>query len=81
MLFKAIFTSIGCMIAWFLLMPIFVFGGGATVLLYALTLEISSLLTGRGKKSPDPIAAREMARRICLGLPNERVVASRALVD
>jgi hypothetical protein len=67
MLFNAVSTSLACAIAWFLLLPIFVIGGGAIVFVYAILGELGALLTGRAGNSIDPTAAREIARRICLG--------------
>jgi hypothetical protein len=67
MFLKAILPWLGCLIAWFLLLPIFVIGGGSVVILYAALSEFGAILTGSAGNSLDPITAREMARRICLG--------------
>jgi hypothetical protein len=67
MFLKAILCSLGCLVAWLLLLPIFVIGGGSVVILYAALSELAAILTGSAGNSLDPIAAREIARRICLG--------------
>jgi hypothetical protein len=64
---QAIFSSVGCLIAWFIILPIFVVGGGAVLILYALLSELGAILTGRGGNSLEPAEARKIARRICLG--------------
>jgi hypothetical protein len=64
---QAISSSLGYLIAWFLILPIFVIGGGATLILYAVLAEIGAILTGSSGNTLDPAEARELARRICLG--------------
>jgi lipoprotein signal peptidase len=67
MFFNAIFVSLACMTAWFLLLPILVIGGGTILFVYATLWELGALLTGSAGNSIDPTTAREIARRICLG--------------
>jgi hypothetical protein len=67
MFFNAVFTSLACTIAWFLLLPIFVIGGGTILFVYATLSELGALLTGSPANPIDPTTAREIARRICLG--------------
>jgi hypothetical protein len=67
MFFNAVFISLACTIVWFLLLPIFVIGGGTILFVYATLSELGALLTGRAGNSIDPATAREIARRICLG--------------
>jgi hypothetical protein len=67
MFLKAILSSLGCLIAWLLLLPVFVIGGAALVILYAVLSEFGAILVGNAGKSLDPTTAREIARRICLG--------------
>jgi hypothetical protein len=72
---KAVFFSLGCLVAWFVLLPVLVIGGGFALFAYAVFAELGALLAGIPSKTPDTTAAREMARRIC---PGYRVRASNA---
>jgi hypothetical protein len=72
---KAVFFSIGCLIAWFVLLPVLVIVGGLALFAYAVFAELGAFLTGIPNKTLDTTAAREMARRIC---PGYRVRASNA---
>jgi hypothetical protein len=67
MLLKTLFSSVGCVLAWFLLLPVLAIIGGAGLFLFATLAEIAALFTGKPAKSLDPSAAREIARRICMG--------------
>jgi hypothetical protein len=67
MLIKALLSSLGCLLAWVFLLPVFALVGGAGLFLYATLAEIGSLFTGRTVKTIDPSTARENARRICMG--------------
>lgn len=62
---KQVVFWIGCAVAWFILLPLFVVGGGFALLAYALFGEIGESLVGR-RPSMDISAARELARRLCL---------------
>lgn len=55
-----------CAVAWFVLLPVLVVGGGIALFLYALLAELREVLFGNEKKPPDLSAAREIARDICL---------------
>jgi hypothetical protein len=67
MTFRTLLSSLGCIIAWCLLLPVLVIGGGAILLIYAVLSEFGALLTGSGAGSLDPTTAREISRRICQG--------------
>jgi len=64
---KAIFFALGCILAWFVLLPLLVIGGGIALFVYAIFAELGALLTGSPYQSLDPSAAREIARRMCAG--------------
>jgi hypothetical protein len=64
---KAVFFSLGCLIAWFVLLPVVVIGGGAALFAYAVFAELGAFLAGIPSKTLDTAAAREMARSICPG--------------
>jgi hypothetical protein len=64
MTFKAIFFALGCILAWFVLMPVLVIGGGVAFFAYAIFAELGALLVGNSK-SVDTTVAREIARRMC----------------
>ncbi len=64
---KAISYSLGCVIAWFVLLPLLVIGGGLALFAYATFAELVALLTGRDGNSLDISAAREIAHRMCGG--------------
>lgn len=55
-----------CAATWFILLPLLVIGGTVTLLSYAVCSELKDNLFGRTKALDKP-AAREMARRMCLG--------------
>jgi hypothetical protein len=63
---KAVMFYLGCAVAWFVLLPVLVIGGGLALLAYAIFAEIVATVTGRDKNSIDNPAAREIARRMCL---------------
>jgi hypothetical protein len=66
MSFKEVMFYAGCAVAWFVLLPLFVIGGGIALLGYAVFAELGETLIGRSKNSIDSPAAREIARRMCL---------------
>jgi len=63
---KAIFFSLGCIIVWFVLLPVLVVCGGIALFSYAVFAELGALLTGEHGKTLETSAAREIARRMCL---------------
>ncbi len=63
---KVVMFYLGCVVAWFVLLPVLVIGGGLALLGYAIFAEIAATVTGRDKNSIDSPAAREIARRMCL---------------
>jgi hypothetical protein len=62
---KALVFAIGCVIAWFVLLPLLVIGGGMTLLAHAIFGEFVTFVTGHADPSIDRSAAREIARRMC----------------
>jgi hypothetical protein len=64
---KAILFTLGCVLAWFVLLPAVVIGGGVALLLYAILAELAAFITGKPSKALDTAVAREMARRMCGG--------------
>jgi hypothetical protein len=62
---KAILFSVGCALAWFVLLPALVIGGALTLFSYAIFAEVASFLTGKPSETVDSAAAREIARRMC----------------
>ena len=64
---KAVILSFGCLIAWFVLLPAFVIGGGIALFAYAVLAEFGASLTGKPRQALETSVAREMARRMCGG--------------
>lgn len=75
---KAILFSLGCLVAWFLLLPVFLIGGGICLLAYAVFAELVAMLTGKPSTTLDTSAAREIAGRLC-GRYGVRAQSSRRL--
>jgi hypothetical protein len=67
MSFKAVFFSLGCLVAWFVLLPLLVIGGGLALFAYAVFAELGGFLAGIPSKTLDASVAREIARSICPG--------------
>jgi hypothetical protein len=68
--------SLGCLLAWLILMPIVVIGGGIALFVYAVFAELTQLLTGRKEVRPDPTTAHAMAAKICMPYAPRRVTLS-----
>jgi hypothetical protein len=64
---KTISFALGCLLAWFVLLPVLVIGGGVALLAYAICAELGAFLTGNTGKTVDTTVAREIARRMCGG--------------
>ena len=64
---KTISFALGCLLAWFVLLPLLVIGGGVALLAYAICAELGAFLTGNTGKTVDSTVAREIARRMCGG--------------
>jgi hypothetical protein len=64
---KAIPFSVGCVVAWFVLLPVLVIGGGVALFAYAIFAELAAFMTGTPSKTLETSAAREIARRMCGG--------------
>jgi hypothetical protein len=67
MWFKDVIFYLVCAAAWFILLPLFLVGGTIALVSYAVLSELREYLLGRTAKVLDNAAAREMARRMCLG--------------
>lgn len=64
---KAILFTIGCLVAWFILLPTLLIVGGATLFASAIFAELAESLVGIPSKALDKSAASEIARRMCCG--------------
>ena len=67
MLVRAIFISLGCVIAWALVLPAMAILGGAALFLYASLAETYALMSGAEPRPLDASTIRSAARRICAG--------------
>jgi hypothetical protein len=67
MSFKDVVFYLVCAATWFLLLPLLVVGGTIALVSYAVFSELREIILGRTAKALDKTAAREMARRMCLG--------------
>ena len=64
---KDIVFYLVCAATWFFLLPLLVVGGTIALVGYAVFSELREIVLGRTAKALDTTAAREMARRMCLG--------------
>ena len=62
---KYVLFSLGCLLAWFVLLPLLVIVGGIALLVYAVIAELGAVLAGNPGTALDTSAAREIARRVC----------------
>ncbi len=62
---KTILFSLGCLLAWFVLLPMLFIAGGVALFAYAIFAELGVFLMGIPSNTPDTSVAREIARRIC----------------
>jgi hypothetical protein len=67
MTLKSLFFYALCAASWLVLLPVLVVGGAATLLGYAVLAEVSDSIAGPTYRPLDRAAAREAARRMCLG--------------
>jgi hypothetical protein len=67
MSFKDIVFYLVCAATWFILMPVFLIGGTIALVSYAVFSELRENIVGHRAQALDNAAAREMARRMCLG--------------
>jgi hypothetical protein len=58
---KLFISSLGCVLAWMVLLPIGLIGGGVALFTYALFAEIAQRLIGVNDNRIDPPTARRMA--------------------
>jgi hypothetical protein len=64
---KAILFTIGCLVAWFILLPMLLIVGGTALFAHAIFAELGEFLVGSPSKALDKSAASEIARRMCSG--------------
>ena len=67
MFLKTILLSLGCLLAWFVLLPLLVIGGGVALFTHAIFAEFCASFLGNTGTTVDTTAAREIARRMCGG--------------
>lgn len=67
MLARPILVVLGCLLAWFVVLPIVVVLGGGALFLYATMAELTSLIAGDASRTVDPATLRLTARKICAG--------------
>jgi hypothetical protein len=67
MSFKDVVFYLVCAATWFVLLPLLVVGGTIALVSYAVFSELREIILGRTAIALDKTAAREMARRMCLG--------------
>ena len=67
MSFKDVMFYLVCAATWFILLPLFLVGGTIALIGYAVFSELRENLPGRTSKANDNAAAREIARRLCIG--------------
>jgi hypothetical protein len=67
MSFKDLMFYLVCAATWFVLLPLFLVGGTIALISYAVFSELRENLPGRTAKAIDNAAARETARRLCIG--------------
>jgi hypothetical protein len=67
MSFRDVVFYLVCVATWLILLPLFVVGGAIALLSYAVFSELTEIFIGRAAKAVDKTAAREIARRMCLG--------------
>jgi len=65
---KTILFTIGCLVAWFILLPMLLIVGGTALFAYAIFAELGEFLLGNPSKALDKSAASEIARRMCRGV-------------
>ena len=58
---KLFVSSLGCVLAWMVLLPIGLIGGGVALITYAIFAEVSERVTGAERKRIDPSTAHRMA--------------------
>jgi hypothetical protein len=75
---KAIFYAFGCLLAWFVLLPAMVIGGGAALLAYAIVAEVGKGMFGKPDVSLDSSKARAIAQRMCLDYTSSRTLPGHA---
>jgi hypothetical protein len=64
---KDVMFYLVCAATWFILLPLFLVVGTIALVGYAVVSELREYLLGRTAKALDNVAARETARRMCLG--------------
>jgi uncharacterized membrane protein len=63
---KNIVFFLGCILAWFIVLPILTIFGLIALVGYATVSQLANAARGRAAKTPDASTAREIARQVCL---------------
>ena len=48
---KVVLFTLGCVLAWFVLLPVVVIGGGFALFLYAILAELAAFIRGKPSKA------------------------------
>ena len=67
MSFRDVVFYLVCAVTWFVLLPLLIVGGTIALVSYAVFSELKENVFGQTAKALDNAAARETARRVCLG--------------
>jgi hypothetical protein len=62
---KAFLFLVGCVLAWTVLLPVVVIGGGLALFAYAAGAELGQFMIGIKEQRIDQLTAHKMARQIC----------------
>jgi hypothetical protein len=68
MFLRTFLLSLACLLAWFVLLPMLVIGGGLALFTHAIFAELGAWFLGNTGTAVDTTAAREIARRMCGGV-------------
>ena len=67
MSFKDAAFYLVCAATWFIILPLMLVGGTIALVSYAVFSELKENMVGSTVKALDKAAARETARRLCVG--------------
>ncbi len=62
---KGLFFAVGCVVTWFALLPLLAVVGMFALSAYAILSQLNDLIFGVHLKTPDTLAARRIAARMC----------------
>ncbi len=66
---KLLLSSLGCLMAWVVLLPIGLIGSAVALIAYALLADLFGRLTGAGHPDIDPSTARRLAMQLLYPRP------------